>query len=156
MLPELETKISWRSWPLIERGLKGWLLAGFVALLAAGLWLVLLLSLPPVAAFLLGATFIGLLLPYYLPGLYSITEQGVKLERGIFPGRFKSWDNFSGFKETERGYWLIPANLPASSNTLEPLRATFLPYPADPLLKIKIASYLRNILEPQMNTDEHK
>lgn len=156
MLPETKTEIlSWRRWPLAEGGKAGWLKAGLVALLAAGLWLVLLLSLPPFAALLLGATFSTLLLPYYLPATYQIGPEGVRIQRGIFPTRLKPWPNFASLKLAEHGYWLIPANLPPARN-LEPLRALFLPYPLDPTLKANLANDLSQYLpfySPQRQGD---
>lgn len=142
MPPELKTGITWRRWPLGEGGTQGWLRAGLVALLVGGVWIILLLSLPPLAALMIGAAFVGFLLPYYLPAVYRVGPEGIKVQRGVVAGRLKPWNSFASYKETGQGYWLVPAD----SQKLEPLRAIFLPYPTEPELKMALAAELNSRL----------
>ncbi len=127
-----------------ENGAAGWWRAGLVVLLVAGLWLVLLLSLPPFAGLVVGVAFVFLLLPYFLPTTYIIAPEGVRVQRGIVGSRLKPWSAFAHFRETERGYWLVPANLDTMGR-IAPLRAVFLPYPLEPklrtLLEMELAHY---------------
>lgn len=126
--------ISWQRWPLIEAGKAGSFRGALVALLVTFIWLVLIYSLPFVAAFLLSAAFTVLVLPYYLPVFFSLTGGGVLVQRGFFPASLKPWTQFSRYEKTPGGFWLIPS---PGVKTFGPqsLRPLFLPSPLDSLVK---------------------
>lgn len=140
-----DSEIKWQRWPLREEGGRGWLKAGLVLGLVAGLWLVLLLSLPPAAALLLGAIFAALLLPYFLPSNFVIGPEGIGVQRGVFPSRQHRWQNFGQVEMREKGFWLIPTKSPPAK-TFAPLRALFLPYPLETTLKPSLAAILQKYL----------
>lgn len=134
--------LEWQVWPVCQNALK--LKALLVLMLAGLVWLVLLVSLPPLTSIALGLALALSLLPYYLPSRYQVDATGITIRRGLAQ-RQRVWSEFRSYKIYSGGYLLNAYNLP---DHVLPLRARltsrwlFLPQPADASASTLLASLL--------------
>lgn len=106
--------------------------ASIVALVVIVIEVVLLVSLPPVTALLLGFLLVGMLLPYFLPSQYRVSETGLVVVRGFFSDR-REWAEFVSYTSLPEGYLLrrSPAKIPARGLLASRLQDFYLPRPLE-------------------------
>jgi hypothetical protein len=128
--------LEWRRWLLWEEGGKGWLKAGLVLVLAAGVWLVLVASLPVPVAGVLSLAFLAVLFPYFLPLTYQVDNSGITVRYSWGGLKKHRWTNIEKCEETAKGY--------AFTSRPNPRPQTFfLPLPPEPAAQ----ALLKTIIE---------
>jgi hypothetical protein len=139
--------LEWQRWPLREAGQTGWLRAGAVILLILLVGAVLLVSLPPTTAIVLGVPVALAFLPYFLPRRYHLSNQGLVVTRGFWTDR-REWAEFGSYQPGAEGYWLLAApTRPSGFQRALQTRAFYLPRPLDPQTALALQKELENRLK---------
>lgn len=134
--------LEWQNWPLQRDGFR--LKAVLVLMLVGIIWLLLLISLPTITGFVLGAALLLVLFPYYLPTRYILDQRGITVKSGSVARRTRGWQEFVRYETKANGYLLSPFSQTETQNRLEPFRALYLPFPADPAARSLLNAILKS------------
>ena len=138
--------LHWQRWLLKEDGPLAWGRAGLALLVLTATVIVLLVSLPPFAAVVLGLILVIAVLPYFWPRQYRVTQDFVLVNRGLLTDRHL-WADFRGFEIAKDGYWLLPViGRPVLSRAR--LRPLYLPAPLDSQIARQLGEYLAEKFPP--------
>ena len=120
--PEASPGVEWTFDPWSERPAA----AGVAALAVLAMWLMIVLaSLPALAALLIGAFAAVPLLPAFVPATCRVGAQGAE-RRGLLAGARRTWADVRRIEDVPVGVLLSPY---ARRHWLDPTRALTLPMP---------------------------
>ena len=145
--------LEWQRWPLGEAGRTGWLRAGAIILLILLVGAVLLVSLPPTTAIVLGVPVALAFLPYFLPRRYRLSNEGLVVTRGFWTDR-REWAEFGSYQPGVEGYWLLAGpSRPGGLQRALQTRAFYLARPLDPQIVLALEKELGNRLKMPSKPD---
>lgn len=138
--------LHWQRWLLKEDGPLAWGRAGLALLVLTVTMIVLLVSLPPFAAIVLGLILVVAVLPYFWPRQYRVTQDFILVNRGLLTERH-GWADFKGFQVAKDGYWLLPVVGRPVLSRARP-RPLYLPTPLDSQIARQLGECLVEKLPP--------
>ena len=138
--------LEWQRWPLKEAGRAGLGRVVVVVLTLLAVSIILLISLPPLAA--LALTFLVLITvsPYFLPQRYRVSDSGLSVSRGFLTQQ-RAWAEFKAYQKVETGYLLLTTGDPSTAGfDRTRLRNLYLPSPLDLTVQQRLVDELDQCL----------